>query len=168
MRFALIIFLTLFVFSNSFSQVPGIKWQKTFGGTNYDDPSRYDSSVADHPKVFIPIKSGGYFIAGTTQSNNGDMIGNHGISDIWIARLDTARNIIWKNCYGGTSRETFGSIQQVGDDGFILIGSTYSNNGDVSGNHGQEDIWVVRLNMDGEILWQNCFGGTANDQGNYI
>ena len=51
-------------------------------------------------------------------------------------------------------------MQQTTDDGYILIGSTDSDNtGDVGANHGESDIWVVKLSPSGDIQWQRVLGG---------
>jgi uncharacterized repeat protein (TIGR01451 family) len=168
MRVTLIAFFILFVFSISFAQVPSIKWQKTFGGGSYEYLGLYDTSRSTHPKVMIPITSGGYLIGCSTSSSDFDIVGGHGGLDIWLSRLDSLGNVIWKNCYGGSGNETLGSVTQIGDEGFILIGTTSSNNGDVLGNHGLVDIWVVRLDMSGNVVWQKCFGGTSEDYGSFI
>ena len=45
---------------------------------------------------------------------------------------------------------------------------TDSNDGDVSGNHGSGDSWVVKLDTLGTILAQNCYGGSGNDGGGFF
>ena len=37
------------------------------------------------------------------------------------------------------------AIQQTADEGYIVAGDSYSTNGDVTGNHGDEDYWIVKL-----------------------
>ena len=53
--------------------------------------------------------------------------------------------IQWQKSLGGTSNDVATSIQQTNDGGYIVAGSSESNNGDVSGNHGLSDLWVVKL-----------------------
>ncbi len=58
-----------------------------------------------------------------------------------------APSIEWQKCLGGTNDDRANSIKQISDGGFIVAGSTESNNYDVSGNHGgYYDAWVVKLN----------------------
>ncbi|MGZ3751180.1 MAG: T9SS type A sorting domain-containing protein [Bacteroidia bacterium] len=131
-----------------------IQWQKTAGGTGADDA------------LFVQQTSdGGYIITGDTQSNNGDVSGNHGSDDVWVVKLSSGGAIQWTKCFGGTSLDSGSSIQQTSDGGYILVGSTMSNNGDVSGNHGNYDAWLVKLNNAGTLQWQKCLGGTAEDIG---
>jgi hypothetical protein len=134
-------------------QAPAIEWQKCLGGTN-----------ADYALSIQQTADGGYIVAGWTASNNGDVSGNHGNYDAWVVKLDSAGNMQWQKCLGGTSDDYAYSIQQTTDGGYIVAGYTASNNGDVSGNHGLYDYWVVKLDPAGTLQWQKCLGGTNDDQ----
>jgi len=72
-------------------------------------------------------------------------------------------SIQWQKCLGGTVGDFARSTQQTFDGGYIVSGYTASNNGDVSGNHGADDFWVVKLNSLGSIQWQKCLGGSGYD-----
>ncbi len=58
-----------------------------------------------------------------------------------------------------------GSLPMVPSYGgsFILEGSSNSNDGDVSGNHGNGDAWIVKVNAFGKIVWQKCVGGSGSE-----
>ena len=58
----------------------------------------------------------------------------------------------WSRTFGGSGSEHSTAIRQTSDGGFIVVGSTDSNDGDVSGNPGNRSIWVVRLNASGDIV----------------
>ncbi|HXK91883.1 MAG TPA: hypothetical protein PLA75_07400, partial [Bacteroidales bacterium] len=64
------------------------------------------------------------------------MSGNHGGGDYWVVKLDSSGTIQWQKCLGGTDNDEAKSIQQTSDGGYIVAGETWSNDGDVSGNHG--------------------------------
>lgn len=129
-----------------------IQWQKCLGGTANDGANS------------IQVTSeGGYIVAGYTSSNDGDVSGNNGGSDMWVVKLDNLGNIQWQKCLGGTSLDEARSIQSTTDGGYIVAGSTYSNDCDVSGNNGSTDMWVVKLDNFGNILWQNSLGGTDTE-----
>lgn len=68
---------------------------------------------------------------------------------------------------GGSYSEGLGNILQTDNGDFIIIGVTQSNDGDVSGNHTvspvDHDIWMVKLTDEGNILWQQCIGGIADE-----
>ena len=52
------------------------------------------------------------------------------------------------------------SVINAWDYGYLLVGSTYSNDIDVSGNHGESDMWVIKIDTIGNINWQKCIGGS--------
>jgi hypothetical protein len=62
-------------------------------------------------------------------------------------KLSTSGVIHWKKALGGTANEDARSIQPTTDGGYIVAGQTYSNNGDVTGNHGDSDAWMVKLKL---------------------
>jgi hypothetical protein len=133
-----------------------IIWQKSFGGTQ-PDYGFCASSTSD----------GGAIIGcGVGASDGNIQCSFHGgDADVWVAKLDSVGNIEWQQCYGGSSIETIQSIIKSNDGGYIFCGFTYSNDGDVSGNHGNGDIWIVKLDQLGTLEWQKCFGGSQDDAG---
>src|SRR5210317_1820007 len=68
-----------------------------------------------------------------------NIIGNHGYTDFWIVKTDETANIEWQRCYGGRMFEETPSICVTSDGGYVVVGSSSSNDGDVSGNHGDLD-----------------------------
>ncbi len=153
-----ILFL-LIIFSNSyfFYAQPNIEWQKCLGGTS-DDFAYSIQQTTD----------GGYIVAGTTQSNDSDVTGNHGSRDYWIVKLDNSGGIQWQKCLGGSNGEGIVSIQQNSDGGYIVSGLSISNDGDVTGNHGGSDFWIIKLDSAGGIQWQKCLGGSDVEVANSI
>ncbi len=129
-----------------------LQWQKCLGG-----------SSTDWAESIIQTKDGGYLAGGSTYSNDGDVSGNHGSYDGWIVKLDTSGHLQWQKSLGGSAGDCFYSVIQTDDGGYLAGGSTYSNNGNVSGNHGQADYWIVKLDADGNQEWQKCLGGSDND-----
>ncbi len=147
---------------NSFlyAQAPAIEWQKCFGGT--------DNNIGDIATCARPTSDGGYIVAGYAYSNDGDITSPHGNADYWIVKLDVNGTMQWQKSLGGSSGEYAYDIKQTNDGGYIVAGWTGSNDGDVSGNHGWVDYWVVKLSSTGIIEWQKCYGGTGSDQGRSI
>ena len=130
-----------------------IAWQKTFGG-----------SGSDLARDIVQTTDDGYIIAGTTTSNDGVVSGNHGGTDYWVVKLDATGNISWQKCLGGSNYDNAKTIYQTTDGGYIVGGETYSNDGDVSGNHGGYDYWIVKLDAAGNITWKKTLGGPLNDE----
>jgi Secretion system C-terminal sorting domain len=129
-----------------------LQWQKSFGGT--DD----DEAYAIHQTY-----DGGFVAAGSTLSNDSDVTGNHGDYDYWIIKMDSLGNLEWQKTAGGSSEDIAYSVIQSPDSGYLVAGYTLSTDGDVTGNHGLYDYWVIKLDGGGNLLWQKCFGGTGSD-----
>ncbi len=114
----------------------------------------------------VQTAEGHYMIVGSTfDSNDGDITFNHGSKDAWLVELDNNGNLVWQKSYGGSLQDEAKAIFLTNDDGYIIAGSTYSNNGDVSGNHSTyaTDIWILKLDLHGDIQWQKCLGGSNTD-----
>jgi len=134
-----------------------VVWKKCFGGSKKDQA--FD---------IIQTSDGNYVFDGASSSQNGDVSTNKGGLDYWIVKIDTNANIIWERTLGGTLDETAGNIQQTSDGGFVMIGFTISDNGDVSGLHDSTDYWLTRLDSHGFIVWQKCLGGSSGDYGTSV
>jgi hypothetical protein len=117
----------------------GIQWQKCLGGSGPD--LGWDIQLTD----------GGYLISGEADSFDGDVTGSHGLGDFWIVKIDTFGNIVWQKSLGGSGTESANEIRSTSDSGLVVIGTSFSNDGDVTGNHGGlcgntcDDYWIVKL-----------------------
>jgi hypothetical protein len=132
-------------------------WNRAFGG-NESDYGLSVKSTAD----------GGSIIIGTTGSNTGDITGYHGNGDLWLLKLSAEGNLLWQKVYGGNRTDEGGDILQTADGGYILTGYTMSDDGDASGHRGGGDLWMLRLDKNGIILWQKVFGGSKRESGSSI
>ena len=138
-----------------FSASGNVEWQKCFGG-----------SGDEYGDAIMQTFYGGYAVSGTTSSDDGDVSGNHntdGNFDAWFIQLGLKGKLLFQHCYGGSDYEEFYDMVPSGFGNIILSGPTASNDGDVSGNHGGQDAWVVKLNAFGKILWQRAVGGSSDD-----
>src|SRR6185436_8116718 len=111
---------------------------------------------------------GGYIVAGNSASNDGNVSGGHGSDDYWVVKLSSEGSIAWQQCYGGSDSDVARYVQQTADGGYVVIGFALSNDGDVTGNHGNNDIWVIKTNSSGTLQWQKCFGSSADDFGRWV
>lgn len=134
-----------------------LQWQHTFGGT-----------ADDNLMSVMQTSDGGYIVAGDTYSANGDITGSHGSEDYWVAKLSASGSIEWKKCYGGANADYAQSVRVTPDGDYIIAGGSNSVDGDVTGNIGAGDMWIVKLSATGGIAWQRCYGSTANDAANSI
>ena len=137
-----------------------IKSQKIIGGSGEDDDGSNGGMIS------VP---GGYISCGETNSTDGDfhVAAGRGF-DAFIVKQNNAGNIVWSYTYGGSGEDNFYSLTNTADGGFIAIGKTTSDDGEVSGNHGGNDVWLVKFNKDGIIQWQKCYGGSGDDIGIFL
>lgn len=139
-------------FINKITENGILEWSITYGGEDTDQLNSADETA-----------DGGYIFAGFTYSNDGDVSGNHGGSDVWVVKTNYAGDFEWQKCFGGINDDFAEKIVRTIDNGFIIVGYTESNSDDVLGNHGKSDVWVVKLDSDGNMIWQKCLGGSEND-----
>ena len=137
-----------------FTETGAVEWKKAYGGTG-----------VEWPYAIQQTPEGGYIVAGYADSNNGDVTGNHGGKDAWVVKLSSTGAIEWQKSLGGSGWDEAWAIQLTSDGGYILAGRSNSLDGDVTGNHGGLDYWVVKLNNLGAIEWQRSLGGTKEDNG---
>ncbi len=130
----------------------GVQWQKTYGGTKND--IAYD---------IISTTDGGYIVGGYAQSTDGDVILNMGMADAWVLKLDDTGGIQWQKTYGGTNVEVATSLRQTLDGGYIIGCQTFSNDGDIISNHGEADVWLIKVDDTGAVVWNKTYGGSTDD-----
>ena len=132
-------------------------WDKTIGGGNQD-----------YLKSLQQTNDGGYVLGGNSNSPaSGDKtIGSKGDLDYWIVKLDANGNKIWDKTIGGSNEDNLQALQQTNDGGYILGG--YSNSlisGDKTENDkGNYDYWVVKLDVNGNKIWDKTIGGNNEDR----
>jgi len=148
----LFVLFHLCLFAGTLTAQPNILWAKTFGG-----------SLDDVARAIQPTDDGGFILAGSSQSIDGDVSGNQGEYDCWVVKLSEDGIIEWQKPLGGSGYDVARSIIQTADGGYLMGGTTDSNDGDVSGNHGELDFWLVKLDQVGEIEWQKTLGGSSSD-----
>lgn len=154
------------------SGVGSVIWQKTFGGRG-DDVANSVQQTTD----------GGYIIAGSTSSTNGDVTGYHygtelgyNTPDFWVVKITADGSLEWQKSLGGSRKDIAHSVQQTADGGYIIAGETNSSDGDVTGFHvnntnthpDSNDFWVVKLSSNGNIEWKKAFGTIYNEIANSI
>jgi hypothetical protein len=130
---------------------PIINWQKTYGGTTGVGASK-----------MIISSQGGYVIVGNAWTNDGDVSGNHGSPDVWVIKTDTAGNLQWQKCLGGSSGEEGIDIVEV-SGGYAIVGFCSEAYGDVTQAFGYGDFWAIKIDDMGHLVWQKTYGGINMD-----
>ncbi len=122
-----------------------ISWTKTYGGTNYE----WASSVQQ-------TSDGGYIVVGQTYSFGAVD------QDILLIKTDASGDIQWGKTYGGTSQDWASSVQQTSDGGYIVAGYT------TSFGAGSVDIFLIKTDENGNIIWAKTYGGTSWDEASSV
>ena len=131
-----------------------IRWQRSLGGKNAE-------KAADVIK-----NTEGYLLAGTTTSNDGDVKGFKGVSDIWAVQLGPQGVFIRQNCIGGALKDEAAAIvADTVDKTYVIIGSTDSKDGYVLSPHGATDWSLSKLDNTLKVKWHKCLGGSRVDNG---
>ena len=129
------------------------QWSKNFGGSNHDEGFAVGNTT-----------DGGHILAASTNSIDGDAIGNHGESDVLVVKINSNGEKIWSRVFGGTRSETAKSIVCTADGGYLLGGMTNSSDGDIANSNGNYDGWLIKLDANGNKQWSRTYGGTTKEQ----
>lgn len=134
-----------------------LQWRGYFGGTNND-----------RAHSVVRADDGGYVMAGFTESEDFDVKNARGSYDFWVIKVDDKGNLVWENSFGGTGIERAQDISQTADGGYIITGNTFSNDIDVSKNHGESDVWLLKIDVDGNKVWDKSYGGSQFEDGQSV
>lgn len=136
-----------------------VKWTKIFGGSEYD-----------WGRAILSLPDGSVIVSGETRSNDGDFRGlNKGGTDVFVMKLDPTGQLLWKETLGGKQGDWARSMTIVSNREFLLTGYTESNDGDFNEmSNGNWDIFVVRLDDNGRVLWRKTLGGTTDEKSRSI
>ena len=143
-------------------------WEKNFG-------------FAGNDRSFSVIQTtdGGFFITGFLdvsasggQGNDNQIIEDstnfplkHGVGEFWGIKLDPDGQIEWRRYFGGSNNDRSYDVVQAVDGSLILVGSSESEDFDVTSPKGSYDFWAVKVGLDGEMIWNRNFGGSNIDIG---
>lgn len=157
-----ILFLCIIAFAalntKSNAQAPTITWQKTYGGT------KNDSLIS-----IINTNDGGFIASGFSNSDistNKTQNSYGGSYDFWIVKMNSRGKIQWDKTIGGFGADLNPTIIQTPDGGYLVGGKSMS---DSSGNktensfNGSADYWVIKMDKDGLIQWNNTIGNIQLD-----
>lgn len=134
--------------------IPEEEWNRTYGGSS-DDVGTYGQQTKD----------GGYIITGYTSSYGADapfswLIKVQHRGDLWLIKTDAKGYKEWDRTYGGLGKDLGFFVQQTKDEGYIIVGGKKSFW--IIGNY---DLWIIKTDAKGNVLWDRTFGGSGEDLG---
>ncbi|MFX0184496.1 MAG: hypothetical protein ACFE95_15545 [Candidatus Hodarchaeota archaeon] len=119
-------------------------WNQTYGGTEYDKGH-----------AVIQTVDGGFALAGSTCSDDKGY-------DMYLVKTDANGVTLWNQTYGGTNSDWAFDLVQTADGGFALVGFTESYGA------GGSDMYLVKTDPNGVMLWNQTYGGTEFDEGRAV
>lgn len=105
----------------------------------------------------------GYWLVCSSDAKGGDVPINYGKKDLWLMNMNQDWDVPYEVVIGGNGNDDIhdGVIDAEGN--LVLAGTTFSNNGYVSDQHGKGDGWVIKFNPTGTYVWSHAYGGTRHD-----
>lgn len=130
-----------------------IEWQRVIGGSGADDAIEIE-----------PVEDG-FIVLGNTNSSDGDVNRDSSkFKDAWLVRLNKTGEILWSKVYGASKLdEMFDLWMDQNSETLYLFGKKSTESG-----LQYPDYWLIKTNMDGEVIWEKTYGGSASDIGNSI
>jgi len=115
-------------------------WNRTYGIEN-----------DDHPYALVQTSDGGFAIAGETRCQGA------GGYDFWLVKTDGSGNMMWNQTYGGSHYEDAYALVETSDGGYAIAGDTNSFGA------GGYDFWLVKIDADGNMMWNQTYGRGERD-----
>jgi hypothetical protein len=121
------------------------EWNQTYGGTK-----------TERALTTISTNDGNYIIVGNSASFG------QGETDLFLVKIDNSGNQIWNMTYGGTAAETPFGITKTLNGGYGIIGRSYSFGA------GEDDVWFIKTDSEGNMIFNQTYGGELADSGRAI
>jgi hypothetical protein len=148
---AKLLILLIYFAASGWAQIPEIIWQHCYNVNNND-------------KTWSICNAENGFLTALQVFNATGLPNYHGFYEILIINIEPSGNVVWEKCFGGTKTDIPIKIIQAGINEYLVLGKTFSTDGDVqSGNQGMLDFWIIKINLQGDLLWEKTYGGPGND-----
>lgn len=131
------------------SRMGELLWQKTVGGSDWDQATN-----------IISTKDGGFAVCGVSWSK--EITGESRMGDFVLIKFDIDGNQEFLKTYGGSSDDIAQKLIET-DDGYVLVGTTWSDDGDIIQKHRGSDYWLIKTDRKGNLAWQKCFGDDMDE-----
>lgn len=129
-----------------------LQWSRYFGGT-----------FTDTSYALSETQTGNFIIVGSSDSDDIDINNNKGTYDFWVLKISSSGELIWEKSFGGSEIDEARDITITENGDFLIVGDSRSVDTDVLYNNGAADIWIIKINPDGELIWERTYGGSSFD-----
>ncbi len=135
----------------------------------YVDSTRFVTGINPATEILyaIPTADSGILFVGAESGNPGGIIPYFPIdpigSNVLVGKINSSRQISWIKVYGCSAGAGARSACQTRDGGYAVLCNVGSDDGEVTGYKGNGDMWLIRLDDTGKLLWENCYGTSQQD-----
>jgi len=126
-------------------------WEKNFGGSEIDEA-----------RAITATNDGNFIIVGDTRSTDKNVSENNGAADVWVLKISAEGDLLWEKTIGGSSFDIARAVSKTQDNGFLIVGSSRSLDNGFE-NKGQNDALILKIDANGNLLWQKTIGGSEID-----
>lgn len=142
-----------------------IQWEKSFGFIGQDQAFKViETAEGGYIAIgFLDVGQSGGEGNDATESNDSTRSSLHSLGDYWAIKMDSNGNKIWRRYFGGSHVDQGKDVLQTPDGGFLLIGISESSDFDITNAYGANDFWAIKINADGDLIWENSFGGSESE-----
>ena len=123
-----------------------LQFEKSYGGGGFEEGSSVRQTF-----------DGGYIMVGFTQS-----FGVNTLDDVYLVKTNGNGDTLWTKTYGGAVYDKGYSVEQTTDSGYVITGMTSSF------STGLEDVYLLRTDKNGTLLWSKTYGGNLGGRGNSV
>ncbi len=95
--------------------------------------------------------------------SDSDYDNNQGLYDFWLAKWDSDLQVFWQNAWGSPGEDIPKDVVANDEGDLIVTGITDSIGGNISTSYGKSDAWVIKVDKNGELIWEQSFGGSEDD-----
>ena len=147
-----------------------LEWETTIGTDGSEGEG--DVFIAEDGGIYLVCDAYDQFVSGSIES----CVHSGGYADGILVKMSADGEVEWNRCYGGNKNDLSSNVIEL-PDGYLLGGHSSSSDGDLQGAgyhpghwYGQphmpltSDIWLLRTDLDGNVLWSKCYGGTKDEQ----
>ncbi|MAX80707.1 MAG: hypothetical protein CL843_11115 [Crocinitomicaceae bacterium] len=152
-QLTLVIVFIVYFLNNSYTQT--IISQGAYGG-EHSEASVKALKISATKTILAGISNS--HLSGTHQSTG------YGFDDYWVVCLENG-NVLWERAYGGNDYDYLNDVALLSDGSVLLAGYSYSDSSGIKteNSRGESDLWLVKIDTSGTVLWERTIGGDSYD-----